>query len=113
MQQEEVNNDGLQRKVALADSNRATGRPFSLNSLRCYRSIERNVEIYSSDFAETLRTDFDKVISQCNPITRDTLKQKSGILNRLVNSISYQVIQVTLTFLTFLPHIRILKKYRL
>ena len=109
----EWNKSVLHSKAAVADNKWATVGSFNLNSLSCYGSIEMNVEIYSSGFAETLRSDFDKVISQCNQITKNTLKKKSGMLNRLVNLISYQIIQVTLTFLTFLPHIRLLKKYRL
>ena len=109
----EWNKSVLHSKAAVADNTWATVGSFNLNSLSCYGSIEMNVEIYSSDFAETLRSDFDKVIGQCNQITMNTLKQQSSMFNRLVNLISYQVVQVTLTFLTFLPHTRLLRKYRL
>ncbi len=108
----EWNKSVLHSKAAVADNKWATVGSFNLNSLSCYGSIEMNVEIYSPGFAELLRSDFGKVIGQCNQITSNTLKKQSGLFNRLANLISYQMIQVTLTFLTFLPHIRLLKKYR-
>lgn len=103
----------LHAKAALADNKWATVGSFNLNSLSCYGSIEMNVEIVSSRFAQVLGSDFDKVISQCRQITFDTLKKKSGMLNRLSNWFSYQIIRIALFFLTFLPHIRFLKKFRL
>jgi len=109
----EWNKSVLHAKAAVTDNKWATVGSFNLNSLSCYGSIEMNVEIDSSGFAQVLGSDFDKVISQCRQITFDTLKKKSGMLNRLANWFSYQIIRIALFFLTFLPQIRFLKRYRL
>ncbi|MEO5947747.1 MAG: phospholipase D-like domain-containing protein [Chitinophagaceae bacterium] len=103
----------LHGKAAVVDDKWATVGSFNLNNLSCYGSIEMNVEVNSSRFAGALRYDFNNVISKCKQITFSTLKKKSGIANRIANWFSYQIVRTTLFFLTFLPHIRFLKKYRL
>ena len=108
----EWNKSVLHGKVAVVDNKWATVGSFNLNSLSCYGSIEMNVEVYSSSFAGALRCDFKSVISQCRQITFGTLKEKSGIANRIANWFSYQIVRAILFFLTFLPHIRFLKRYR-
>jgi cardiolipin synthase len=109
----EWNKSVLHGKAAVVDNKWATVGSFNLNSLSCYGSIEMNVEAYSSRFAGALRYDFDSVIKQCKQITFSTLKKKSGIANRMSNWFSYQIVRAALFFLTFLPHLRFLKKYRL
>ena len=103
----------LHSKAAVVDNKWATVGSFNLNSLSCFGSIEMNVEVHSSLFAGVLRFDFNNVINQCRQITFSTLEKKSGIANRIANWFSYQIVRTTLFFLTFLPHIRFLKRYRL
>jgi cardiolipin synthase len=103
----------LHGKAAVVDSQWSTIGSFNLNSLSCYGSIEMNVEIYSSAFAKTLRSDFNRVISECREVTNTKFKQKTTILNRLADWLSYHMIRFTMLFLTFLPHLRALKKFRL
>lgn len=109
----EWNKSVLHSKAAVVDNKWATVGSFNLNSLSCYGSIEMNVEVYSSRFAGALGYDFNNVISQSRQITFSTLKKKSGIGNRIANWFSYQIVRTILFFLTFLPHIRFLKRYRL
>lgn len=109
----EWNKSVLHSKAAVADNNWATVGSFNLNSLSCYGSIEMNVEIYSSAFAQVLRSDFEKVIKQCTQVTISTLRQNESIPNRLANWFSYQITRIILFLLTFLPYIRFLKKFRL
>jgi cardiolipin synthase len=108
----EWNKSVLHAKAAVVDNKWATVGSFNLNNLSCYGSIEMNVEVYSSRFAGSLRYDFDNAISQCKQITFSTLRKKSGITNRIANWFSYQIVRTTLFVLTFLPHIRFLKRYR-
>lgn len=103
----------LHGKAAVIDNHWSTIGSFNLNSLSCYGSIEMNVEIYSSGFAEALHSDFSKVINGCREITDSKLKQRASILNSLMDWLSYRAIRFTIHLLTFLPHIRALKKYRL
>lgn len=109
----EWNKSVVHGKAAVVDNKWSTVGSFNLNSLSCYGSIEMNVEIHSVEFAENLRGDFKKVISECSEITNWTLRQRASIFNKLGNWVSYQMVRTTMLFLTFLPHLRFLKNYRL
>ena len=109
----EWNKSVVHGKAAVVDNKWSTVGSFNLNSLSCYGSIEMNVEIHSVEFAENLRADFEKVISECTEITNGTLRQRARILNKLGNWVSYQIVRTSMLFLTFLPHLRFLKNYRL
>ena len=109
----EWNKSVVHGKAAVVDNKWSTVGSFNLNSLSCYGSIEMNVEVHSVEFAENLRAGFEMVISECSEITKGSLRQRDGILNKLGNWISYQMVRTTMLFLTFLPHLRFLKNYRL
>ena len=109
----EWNKSVVHGKAAVVDNKWSTVGSFNLNSLSCYGSIEMNVEVHSVEFAENLRAGFEMVISQCSEITKGSLRQRAGIFNKLGNWISYQMVRTTMLFLTFLPHLRFLKNYRL
>ena len=109
----EWNKSVVHGKAAVVDKKWSTVGSFNLNSLSCYGSIEMNVEIHSVEFAEILRADFEKVINECTEITKETLRQRASIFNKLGHWISYQMVRSTMLFMTFLPHLRFLKNYRL
>ncbi|MGB5820327.1 MAG: phospholipase D-like domain-containing protein [Saonia sp.] len=109
----EWNKSVVHGKAAVIDNKWSTVGSFNLNSLSCYGSIEMNVEIHSGEFAENLRTDFENVISECTEITKGALRQRANIFNKLGNWVSYQIVRTSMVFLTFLPHLRFLKNYRL
>ncbi len=109
----EWNKSVVHGKAAVVDNKWSTVGSFNLNSLSCYGSIEMNVEIHSVEFAENLRADFEMVIGECNEITKGTLRQRAAIFSKLGNWVSYQMVRTTMLFLTFLPHLRFLKNYRL
>lgn len=109
----EWNKSVVHGKAAVIDNKWATVGSFNLNSLSCYGSIEMNVEIHSVEFAENLRADFEKVIGECSEVTLGTLRQRAGIFKSLAAWVSYQMVRTTMIFLTFLPHLRFLKNYRL
>ncbi len=108
----EWNKSVLHGKAAIVDNQWSTIGSFNLNSLSCYGSIEMNVEIHSFGFAETLRLDFNRVINECKEVTKSSFEIRANILNRLADWLSYQIIRTTLLSLTFLPHLRVFKKYR-
>ena len=109
----EWNKSVVHGKAAVVDNKWSTIGSFNLNSLSCYGSIEMNVEVHSVNFAKILRADFEMVISQCSEITKGSLRQRAGIFNKLGNWIFYQMVRTIMLFLTFLPHLRFLKNYRL
>lgn len=109
----EWNKSVVHGKAAVIDNKWSTIGSFNLNSLSCYGSIEMNVEIYSRSFAKTLRSDFDHVIGQCGQVTPTTLEQRASMPNKLANWAAYHMVRTTMLFLTFLPHLRVFKNYRL
>ena len=108
----EWNKSVLHGKAAIVDNQWSTIGSFNLNSLSCYGSIEMNVEIHSSGFAEALRLDFNRVINECREVTKSSFEKRANIVNRLADWLSYQIIRTTILSLTFLPHLRVFKKYR-
>jgi len=108
----EWNKSVLHGKAAIVDNQWSTIGSFNLNSLSCYGSIEMNVEIHSSGFAEALRLDFNRVINECREVTKSSFEKRANIVNRLADWLSYQTIRTTILSLTFLPHLRVFKKYR-
>ena len=108
----EWNRSVVHGKASVVDKKWFTVGSFNLNSLSCYGSIEMNVEIHSVEFAENLRANFEKVINECSEITKERLRQRAGLFNRLANWVSYQMVRTTMLLLTFLPHLRFLKDYR-
>lgn len=109
----EWNKSVVHGKAAIVDNEWSTIGSFNLNSLSCYGSIEMNVEIYSQSFAKTIRNDFDQVIGQCSEVTFNTLKKRASVFDKLANWGAYQLVRTTMLFLTFLPHLRVFKNYRL
>ncbi|SDD88398.1 cardiolipin synthase [Pricia antarctica] len=109
----EWNKSVVHGKAAVVDNEWSTIGSFNLNSLSCYGSIEINVEIYSQSFAEIMRNDFDQVIEQCSEVTINTLKKKASVIDKLANWGAYHLVRTTILFLTFLPHLRVFKNYRL
>ena len=109
----EWNKSVLHGKASVIDNQWATIGSFNLNSLSCYGSIEMNVEIFSPVFAKALRTDFEKVISECREVTISTLKHRTSNIDELANWLSYRITRTTIFFLTFLPHLRFFKNFRL
>ena len=109
----EWNKSVVHGKAAVVDTKWSTVGSFNLNSLSCYGSIEMNIEVHSVEFAEILRADFEMVINECSEITNGTLRQRASIFNKFGNWFSYQMVRTAMLFLTFLPHLRFLKNYRL
>lgn len=109
----EWNKSVVHGKAAVVDNEWSTVGSFNLNGLSRYGSIEMNVEIYSSSFAKIMYSDFYEIIDQCRQITLTSLEQKNGILKKFTNWGAYHMVRITMLFLTFLPHLRVFKKYRL
>ena len=109
----EWNKSVVHGKAAMVDNKWSIVGSFNLNSLSCYGSIEMNIEIQSVEFAENLHSDFEKIISECSEITMETLRERSGIFKNVSNWVSYQIVRTSMLFLTFLPHLRFLKDFRL
>lgn len=109
----EWNKSVVHGKVAVVDNEWSTIGSFNLNSLSRYGSIEMNVEIYSSNFTKIMYSEFYQIIGQSRQITLTSLEQKQSILKKLANWCAYHLVRTVMLFLTFLPHLRVFKNYRL
>lgn len=109
----EWNKSVVHGKVAVVDNEWSTIGSFNLNSLSRYGSIEMNVEIYSSSFAKIMHSEFYQKIGQSRQITLSSLEQEKNILKKFANWGAYHLVRTAMLFLTFLPHLRVFKNYRL
>jgi cardiolipin synthase len=77
----EWNKSILHGKAAVVDQQWTTIGSFNLNHLSSYGSIEMNVKIDSPEFSKELSTHLEDIISQCEPVTSDTLKKKKWTIH--------------------------------
>ena len=102
----EWNKSVLHGKAAVVDDKWATIGSFNLNHLSSYGSIEMNVEINSPTFSEHFSTHLKQVISQCEKITFETIKSKTGFNANIINWFSFHLMRTVLRIVTYLPYKR-------
>ena len=96
----------LHGKVAVIDGNWSTIGSFNLNNLSSYGSLEMNVEIRSRSFSSEFRTHLNGVISQCQSITKESLKTKTTIMTKFINLFSYVITRMIELVVTYTPYKR-------
>ena len=96
----------LHGKVAVIDENWSTIGSFNLNNLSSYGSLEMNVEIRSRSFSSEFRTHLNGVISQCQSITKESLKTKTTIMTKFINLFSYVITRMIELVVTYTPYKR-------
>lgn len=106
----EWNKSVLHGKAAVIDGHWTTIGSFNLNNLSSYGSIEMNVGINSVAFSEHYLLHLNEIISQCKPITKETIKLKPYDISNYINQFSYWFIRIVLLIITYLPYKRFLKK---
>ena len=96
----------LHGKVAVIDENWSTIGSFNLNNLSSYGSLEMNVEIRSRSISSEFRTHLNGVISQCQSITKESLKTKTTIMTKFINLFSYVITRMIELVVTYTPYKR-------
>ena len=107
----EWENSILHGKAAIVDNKWTTIGSFNLNNLSSYASIEMNVGINSAEFSNNFIKHLETVMEQCEKITPESLKIKSGLTSKFINWVSYWIIRVIEIIVTYLPHKRFRKFY--
>lgn len=107
----EWKNSILHGKAAVIDNHWTTIGSFNLNNLSSFASIEMNVSILSAEFSNKFHLHLDKIMSECEKITPETLKLRAGLSTKLVNWISYWTTRIIEIIITYLPHKRFRKLY--
>lgn len=96
----------LHGKTAIIDGNWTTIGSFNLNNLSSYGSLEMNVVIQSPSFATMYRLHLLEIIAQCQPITSELLKNKTNLLEKLINLLSYFITRIVEIIVTYTPYKR-------
>lgn len=93
-------------KVALIDEELATIGSFNLNHLSSYGSVEMNIEIKSTAFAETFGYELSKIMVASEKITEESFVLKNTLYSRFVNWLSYRLMRMALIVITYFPYKR-------
>ncbi len=107
----EWKNSVLHGKVAVIDNHWTTIGSFNLNNLSSYASIEMNVSIISAEFSNKFHLHLEKIMTDCEKITPETLKLRAGFSAKLINWASYWVTRIIEIIITYLPHKRFRRLY--
>lgn len=101
----------LHGKAAIVDTKWTTIGSFNLNNLSSYASIEMNVGINLAKFSNQFRLHLETIMDQCEKITPESLKIKSGLTSKFINWLSYWITRFIEIIITYLPHNRFRKLY--
>lgn len=101
----------LHGKAAVIDGNWTTIGSFNLNNLSSYGSLEMNLGINSSTFSNEFLLHLNKIMSQCEKITPESLKLMDGLPTKFINWISYLVTRAIEIIITYFPYKRFRKLY--
>lgn len=101
----------LHGKVAVTDKAWTTIGSFNLNHLSSYGSIELNIELYSTKFSDNLTTELEKIISECERISIESLELKNGVFSRVLDLFSYYLLRLLSILVTYLPYKRVFKSF--
>lgn len=99
----------LHGKAAVIDNEWTTIGSFNLNHLSSYGSMELNLEIRSKAFSEYFASHLKTIIAQCERITFETQKERSGIWTTFINWLSYRLVRTGLIIVTYIPYKRYLE----
>ncbi|MFT6868649.1 MAG: cardiolipin synthase [Parvicella sp.] len=96
----------LHGKATVVDDEWTTIGSFNLNQLSAYGSIELNLEIRSKAFSQSFAVHLETIIAQCERVTPETQKARSGIWSTFINWVSYHLVRIGLSIVTYIPYKR-------
>ncbi len=92
----------LHGKISTADGIWTTVGSYNINFISAFASIELNLELLDSDFAEGLRGQLQEVIEKdCIPITTETWLAKDNLWKKMIQRISYETVRLLFFLFTF------------
>lgn len=92
-------------KLALIDDNWVTIGSYNHNFISRFGNHELNIEIDSSNFAQKVQTEIDKIKGKSVKITKQSWKKQNKLLNKLLETLSFIFANV-LTLISMLLIIR-------
>ncbi|MDQ3046333.1 MAG: phospholipase D-like domain-containing protein [Bacteroidota bacterium] len=96
----------LHGKLAMVDGKWATIGSFNLNHLSALSSIEMNVDVIDSNFAEKIRLHIEEIKNTgCKKISSTDFIEKNGVFSRLLNAGAYLISRTGMRSLALFPWI--------
>ena len=92
----------LHAKLAVCDGKWLTVGSYNVNNISAYASIELNLEIKNTPFAQNAERRIDKIIERdCVQITEEVLHRKFGLVGRFLQRSAYDIFRILLFLFTF------------
>ncbi|MFH0896076.1 MAG: phospholipase D-like domain-containing protein [Bacteroidota bacterium] len=93
----EYKNSNVHGKVAVIDKTWSTVGSFNLNYLSIYGSIELNLDILSTGFANDFSKKINSIIeSDCDTVIHEDFKKRTYWYNRILYWVSYQLTRISM-----------------
>jgi cardiolipin synthase len=102
----EWNESILHGKAMVIDGSWSTIGSFNLNNLSSFASVELNVGIESTDFAQLFESELQATLLQCQQITLESFTSKNTIGAKINNALSYYITRSLEIIMTYLPYKR-------
>ena len=99
----------LHGKVAVIDNKWSTIGSFNINHLSSYGSIELNIGVHSEEFSNELSTELNKIISQCDFVSKENLKLENNAFSKVLDAISYYMLRFLSVAVTYFSYKRFFK----
>jgi cardiolipin synthase len=102
----EWNESILHGKAMVVDGSWSTIGSFNLNNLSSFASVELNVGIESTDFAQLFESELQATLVQCQRITLESFTSKNTTGAKINNALSYYITRSLEIIMTYLPYKR-------
>lgn len=92
----------LHAKMSVVDKQRVTIGSFNVNNISAYASLELNLDVKSEAFGNYIHEVMNDIIAKdCLPVTKENYQSSTNIFRRLLQKISYTLVNWILTLFTF------------
>jgi cardiolipin synthase len=92
----------LHGKITVCDNEWLTIGSYNVNNISAYASIELNLDVYNPVFANDVNNMLQKIAKEdCIRITKEWIKKKENIFERIIQWTSYEVVRVIFYLFTF------------
>lgn len=102
----EWNESILHGKAMVVDGSWSTIGSFNLNNLSSFASVELNVGIESTDFAQLFESELQATLVKCQQITLESFTSKNTTGAKINNALSYYITRSLEIIMTYLPYKR-------
>ncbi len=92
----------LHGKMAVCDGQWLTLGSYNVNNISAYASIELNLDVHNSDFANQAEQKIDRIVqNDCKKITEEEYKSQDTLWNQFLQRSAYDIFRLLLFLFTF------------